>query len=115
MGIKMTELDKKAKELLEYHLYCTAPYELMEAVEKGEDFISSMYYVLEDNLDDDAIEVYKDPLSYYLVSDYLGKELKRINQPVFELSNSTYIWGRCTCGQSILQDGTIQKVVQNAN
>ncbi len=111
----MTELDKKAKELLEYHLYCTAPSELMEAVEKDENFVSNMYYVLEDDLDDDAMEVYKEPLCYYLVSDFLGKELKRINQPVFELSNSIYIWGRCTCGQSILQDGTIQKVVKNAN
>jgi len=111
MGIEMTELDKKAKELLEYHLYCTVPSELMEAVDKSEDFISSMYCVLEDDLDDDAIEVYKEPLCYYLVSDYLGKQLKRINQPVFELSNSTYIWGRCTYGQSILQDGIIQKVV----
>jgi hypothetical protein len=115
MGIKMTELDLKAEELLRYNLYCTVPSELMEAVEKGEDFISSMYCVLEDDLDDDAMNNYKDPLCYYLVSSYLGKMLKRINQPVFELSNSTYIWGRCTSGQSILLDGTIQKAMLNAN
>lgn len=107
----MTELDQAALKIINDHILCTAPSELIEAIEKGEDFIDSMFTVLEDDLDDDAIEVYKEPLCYYLVSDYLGKELKRINQPVFELSNSTYVWGRCTYGQSILQDGIIQKVV----
>lgn len=111
MGIKMTELDQAALKVINDHIYCIAPTELMEAIEKGEDFIDSMYCVLEDDLDDDAMETYKDPLSFYIVSSYLGERLKKINQPVFELSNSTYVWGRCTYGQSILQDGTIQRVV----
>lgn len=47
--------------------------------------------------------------SWYLVSDWLADQLEQRGEIVGEICDLT-IWGRCTSGQAIWQDGVIQEI-----
>lgn len=58
-----------------------------------------------DNSTDNPQEVYQ----WFRVSSWLLKKLRDIGQPVLDNDYGEW-WGRTCCGQSIVQDGTIQEV-----
>ena len=53
-------------------------------------------------------------IEYYLVSDWLGRQLASHGEVVWDLGNSC-LWGRTTCGQAIYLDGVIQEIAEEMN
>jgi hypothetical protein len=112
------------------NLYYTPKEELLEYIENtldnteindlldglGEDWLKDLTQeILEEiaqdtGLDSEPQEIYQ----WYLVTDWLGDNLKAIGEPVLENDYGTW-WGRTCCGQAIELDGTIQKIVDNLN
>jgi len=106
---------EKTSSILQTELLCRAPQELIDALE-GTKLFSELYTVVDKTADleeDSRDKVFKEPLEFYLVSNWLGHKLLKLNQPVIRLSN-VHLWGRCTTGQYIIEDGLIQKIVERA-
>lgn len=60
-------------------------------------------------------EVYKEPLQYWIVTDYFGRELRELGEVVvFDFMGFT-IWGRTCCGQAIYMDGVIQDLYEKTH
>lgn len=51
----------------------------------------------------------REATNWYLVSDWLADQLRQRGEIVVEVCDLT-IWGRCTSGQAIWQDGVIQEI-----
>lgn len=51
-------------------------------------------------------------LNWWLITSYMTKLLKQINEPILSNDYGQW-WGRTCSGQSINQDGTIQKIAHN--
>lgn len=49
---------------------------------------------------------------WWLVTDWLAGKLSKLGEPVLEVGNCHW-WGRGCSGQSIILDGTIQKIAQH--
>jgi hypothetical protein len=105
----------RATNIINNEIFCRAPHELLELVKENDVFSESLFYtpdLQEPNREDG--EYFKEPLEFYLVSNWLGKNLKRYGEPAVELS-TCYLWGRCTSGQYIIHDGTIQDIIKALN
>jgi len=106
---------EKTSSILQTELLCRAPKELIDALE-GTKLFSELYTVVDETADleeDSRDKTFKEPLEFYLVSNWLGNKLLNLNQPVIKLSTAS-LWGRCTTGQYIIEDGLIQKIVERA-
>lgn len=109
------ELSMRAHNIINNEIFCLAPDELLELVKENDVLSESLFYtpdLQEPNREDG--EYFKEPLEFYLVSNWLGKNLKRYGEPAVELS-TCYLWGRCTSGQAIIHDGTIQNILEILN
>lgn len=62
-------------------------------------------YVEEDPIEQEPAEIFE----WWLVSEYLYKELKKRGLPVLT-DGQCYWWGRCTTGQAILLDWIITEI-----
>lgn len=110
-----TQILERVSSILETELLCRAPEELIDALADKEIF-SMLYTVVDETADkeeDSQDQIFKEPLEFYLVSNWLGHKLSKLNEPVIKLSN-VHLWGRCTSGQYIIDDGLIQKIVEGA-
>ena len=71
---------------------------------------------LKEIIDDCNIEIndyaYKDPLEFYIVTDFMKEQLLKFNEPVIEIFNLN-IWGRTTSGQYIHHDSIINYIMLN--
>lgn len=67
-------------------------------------------YECANNLFDEDDEP-KEPLEWWLVSEYLYKELTSINEVTLETDFGHY-WGRTTSGQHIYLDGVLQQIAR---
>jgi len=65
--------------------------------------------ITSDMLDDYRYENPKEPLEWYLVSEWFLDRIKEMNEPYIENSYGTY-WGRQCSGQSIYLDYNIQEL-----
>lgn len=61
---------------------------------------------------EDAVEVIKDVLEWWIVDTWMYNKLNEIDQ-VTLAANGLYFWGRTCSGQSIELDGTFQTIYQN--
>lgn len=55
----------------------------------------------------EAAEVYE----WWLVTDWLADKLEDAGEPILRAANCAW-WGRCTTGQSIILDGTLQNIAK---
>lgn len=106
------EIELRAKNIIEREIFCRAPYELIEHLRTDDQHVDALYCV--PDFTDPEAGIFQEPLEFYLVSNWLGQNLKRYNQPVTELS-TCHVWGRCTSGQYLIHDGTFQKLVEELN
>lgn len=66
------------------------------------------HVVLENNrLESQPKEIFE----WWIVTEYLYKQLKEKGEPVLEWGNN-YYWGRCTTGQAIMLDHVIGKICE---
>ncbi len=67
-------------------------------------------YAYSENEDDDIEqqEIYE----WYLVSEWMAKKLDAQGEPVL-YGDYNYYWGRTCTGQSMILDGTFQKIAQS--
>ena len=96
------ELTRKASELLDKHLYCQVPSQMLT------DSILHDFY--QENTRTVGYEIF----GYYLVSNKLGEMLKEIADNVYHLNNEVSIWCREGIGnreQEIIHDKTIQLAI----
>lgn len=56
-------------------------------------------------LDQEPQEIFE----WWIVTEYLYRQLKKRNEPVLEWGNNCY-WGRTTTGQAIMMDGVISSI-----
>lgn len=63
------------------------------------------------NLIDEDNDI-KEVMEWWLVDHWLA-EILNLHDEVDILGSTEAYWGRTTCGQSIIMDGIIQKIVQN--
>ena len=56
-------------------------------------------------------DLVRDPLEWWRVTDLLARDLRGLGEVILETDFGTW-WGRCTSGQSIIQDGVFQRVAQ---
>ena len=109
------ELSMRAHNIINNEIFCRAPDELLELVKQNDVFSEALFYTPDlQEPDRESGEYFKEPLEFYLVSNWLGKNLKQFREPTVELS-TCYLWGRCTSGQYIIHDGTIQQIVEALN
>lgn len=54
----------------------------------------------------------KEPLEFWIVTDYFGKRLQEKGEIVGEFMGFT-IWGRCTSGQAIMLDCVISEIAKD--
>ena len=69
-------------------------------------------YIEFDNSYDHETDEYKEIFVYYIVSDWLYKELQNIEACVTEYKG-LYIWGRCDFGQGLDMNYELKQVAKN--
>lgn len=74
--------------------------------------LDSDEYVEFDNSYDEEYDEYKEIFVYYIVSDWLYKELQNINACVTEYKG-LYIWGRCDFGQGLDMNYELKTIAKN--
>ena len=102
----------RATNIISNEIFCRAPHELLDFVKENDAFSETLFCT--PDLSDAESGCFKEPLEFYLVSNWLGQNLKTQGEPTAELS-TCYLWGRCTSGQYIIHDGTIQDIVKALN
>ncbi len=102
----------RSTNIINNEIFCRAPHEFVKFIELDEGYTEQLYSV--PDFSDAESGCFKEPLEFYLVSNWLGKNLKEFREPTVELS-TCYLWGRCTSGQYIIHDGTIQEIVKALN
>jgi len=96
------ELTRKATELLDKHLFCKVPEQMLT-----EQILQDFYQV---NTRTEGYSVF----GYYLVSNHLGEMLREIADNVYRLNDEVTLWcreGIGDCEQEIIHDKTIQLAI----
>jgi len=110
------EIHDRATRYIEQEIWANQTSLIFEGLERLDDIggihidnIHNLYLYPENENDDiEQQEVYE----WYLVSEWLAKKLDSHGEPVL-YGEYNYYWGRTCTGQSIILDGTFQKIAQS--
>ena len=110
----MSSADKQAarKAWLEGHVYACAT-QLIESVSKM-DFVEFDEWYTDlfrlPDTDEDSDEEYQDPLTFYIVSEWLAARLREHGHPVTHDFFGINVWGRRAFGQALYIDTVIERI-----
>lgn len=117
------------KSMISTHIHCVADYELIDAglwKLRSCSLMELMDNLYSEECTNCSVEYEsececgcyepapQEPMEFYFVSEWLGEQLKKINEPVLcDEFRSGVLWGRTCSGQSIELDNTFWDIFQD--